>query len=112
MIKPSPGYAFIIEDEENYSNLEDIGLEMPEDEKKGVGSTGIILSVSNIQQGLFQRLRHWLFADILFNRYKEGQKVIYDKFIASDIVYRKEDGEEIKRLKSIPCDCILGLICE
>ncbi len=112
MIKPSPGFAFIIEDEENYSNLEGLGLEMPEDEKKGVGSTGIILSVNNIQQGLFPRLRHWLFADLRYNRYKAREKVIYDKFIASDIYYRDEDGEEIKRLKSVPCDCILGRICE
>ena len=112
MITPSPGFAFIIEDEENYSSLEGIGLEMPDDERKGVGSTGIILSVSNIQQGLLPRLRHWLFADMIFNTYKVGEKVIYDKFVASDIYYRDKDGNEIKRLKSVPCDCILGLICE
>jgi len=85
---------------------------MPEEAKKGVGSTGVILSVNNVQQGLLPRLRHWLFADLRFNRYKVGQNVIYDKFVASDIYYRKKDGEEIKRLKSVPCDCILGLLCE
>jgi len=111
MIHPSPGFAFIIEDQEEHSNLEKMGLDMPEEAKKGVGSTGTILSVSNEQCGLFPRLRHWLFADRIFNTYKEGQKVIYDKFIASDIYFRDENGEEIKRLKSVPCDCILGKIC-
>jgi len=112
MITPCSGFAFIIEDAEDFSNLEAMGLEMPEDAKKGVGSTGVILSVSNERQGLFQRIRHWLFADRILSTYKAGQHVIFDKFIFSSIYFRDKDGNEIKRLGSIPTDCILGRICE
>lgn len=110
-IKPAPGTAFVIEDQEDFSSLEKIGISVPEDAKKGVGSTGVILSITNGQEGALQRVRHWLLADKVTNSFNVGQHVIYDKFIASDIYIRDENGQEIKRLKSIPIDCILGIIC-
>lgn len=110
MIKPAPGFAFVIEDKEDFSNLEKLGLDMPEEEVRGVGSVGTILSVTHEQQGVFARLRHWLFADRVVPRYMAGQRVIFDRFIASDIAFR-ENGVEVERLKTVPTDCILG-ICE
>lgn len=110
MIKPSPGTAFIIEDSEDYTSFEKMGLQMPEEAMKGVGSTGRILKVTHEQQGLFPRLRHWLFSDRVVKKYKDNDHVIYDKFIASDIYFRDKNGQEIKRLKSVPIDCILGTI--
>ena len=109
-IKPTPGTCFLIEDAEDFSQLEKMGLMMPGDSLKGVGSTGVILSVTHHQQGCWPRLRHWFLADRVVQRFKAGQHVIYDKFIASDIYFRDENGEEIKRLKSVATDCILGEI--
>lgn len=110
MIKPAPGTVFIIEDKEDFSDLEKLGLDMPEETQRGVGSVGTILSITHDQHGLFPRFRHWLFADRVVQQYRAGQRVIFDKFIASDIVYR-ENGVEIERLKSVPIDCLLGT-CE
>ena len=109
-IKPASGTAFIIEDSEDFSQMQRLGIEVSQEAMKGVGSTGRILDVTHEQQGLFQWFRHWLFADRVVQRYWVGQRVIYDKFIASDIYFRDGNGEEIKRLKSVPIDCILGTI--
>ena len=109
-IQPSNGTAFIIEDSEDFSSYEKMGLEIPEDAKKGVGSTGIIYAVTHDQEGIFPRLRHWLFAERINQRWKVGQRVIFDKFVANDIYLRDEEGNEIKKLRSIPNDCILGSI--
>ena len=109
-IKPCPGTCFLIEDAEDFSQLEKMGLHMPGEAMKGVGSTGVILDVTHEQQGFWPRLRHWFFADRVVKRFKKGQRVIYDRFIASDIYFRDENGEEIKRLKSVAIDCILGEI--
>ena len=110
LLRPAPGTAFVIEDAEDFSAFEKMGLEMPEEAKKGVGSTGVILLVTPEQQGVFPRIRHWLLADRIIKRYKKGQRVVFDRFVASDIYMRDENGEEIKRLKSIPTDCILAEI--
>ena len=109
-IKPAPAQAFVIEDAEDYSVYEKTGLQIPEDAKKGVGSTGIILAVTHECEGLFPRIRHWLFAERIQKIWRKGDHVIYDKFIANDIYIRDESGEEIKRLKCVPIDCILGSI--
>lgn len=110
MIKPAPGYAFIVEDAEDFSNLEKLGLDMPEEAMRGVGSVGTILSVTHEQQGFFPWLRYLLFAERVIPQYRKGQRVIFDRFVASDILYR-EKGIEVERLKSVAIDCILG-ICE
>lgn len=111
-IEPAAGVAFIIEDTEDFSAVEKIGLKMPEDALKGVGSTGKVYAITHDQEGLFPRLRNWLFADRITSRYKKGQRVIFDKFVASDIYLRDSDGNEIDRLKSVPADCIIGLFVE
>lgn len=110
MIKPAPGFAFVIEDSENYSNLEEMGIQMPEEALRGVGSTGTVFSITSEQTGALRRIRHWLFADRIFIYCKKGDRVIFDKFVASDIYFRKPNGEEIRGLKSVPIDCILGTI--
>jgi len=110
MIHAAPGTAFIIEDKERYKALEDIGIDVSSQAERGVGSVGVIHSVSNVTEGVFPRLRHWLFADAIIPRYKIGQRVIFDKFISSDVYFRDEDGNEMVGLKSVPTDCILGIV--
>jgi hypothetical protein len=112
IVKPSPGTVFVIEDSEDFSQMEKMGLQMPQDAQKGVGASGRIHSVTFEQQGLFPRLRNWLFAERMVRRYKVGSRVIFDKFIFSSIYLRDENGNEIKRLGSVPLDCILGEIID
>ncbi len=109
-IKPCPGTAFIIEDAEDFSQLEKMGLHMPGEAQKGVGSSGVIHSVNYEHQGFLMRLRQWFFADRILPRYAVGSRVIFDKFIFSSVYFRDENGDEIKRLGSIPLDCILAEI--
>jgi len=109
-IEPAAGTVFVVEDEEDFSSYKKIGLDMPTDAKKGVGSTGVVYKVTHGQEGFLPRFRHWLFADMITQRWKVGDRVIFDKFVASDIYLRDENGEEIKRLKTTPIDCILGKI--
>lgn len=109
-IRPAIGQAFILEDAEDFSAFEKAGLEIPEEAMKGVGTTGVIWSITHDQEGLFPRLRHWLFAERIGTRFEVGDRVVFDKFIAQDIYIRDEDGKEIPRLRCLPIDCILGLI--
>lgn len=110
MILPARGQAFIIEDSEDYSAVRKIGLDIPQEAQKGVGTTGVILAITYEQKGLFEKIRNWVFADRILTKFKVGDRVIFDRFIAQDIYLRDEEGKEIERLRCIPIDCILGAI--
>ena len=103
-INPAPGQAFIIEDKKDVSEYEKMGLEIPEEAQKGVGSTGVIHSVTHEHEGFFPRLKNLLFAERPYCRWKKGERVIFDKFVASDIFIGDLE------LKAVPLDCILGSI--
>lgn len=94
-IIPARPYIFVQEDTEDYSAYKETGLELPEEAKKGVGTTGTIYSIHpEDETGMF----------------KVGQRVIFDRFIANDIAIRDEKGQEIPRLQCLPLDCVLGFI--
>jgi hypothetical protein len=111
-ITPARGQAFVQEDSEDFSAYEKMGLEMPEEAKKGVGTTGVILEITHDQEGLFPYLRHLLFAERVPTRFKVGQRVVFDRFIAQDIYLRDESGQEVPRLRCLPIDCILGSLSQ
>lgn len=90
-ITPARGQAFVIEDAEDFSAFKKAGLQIPDEAKKGVGTTGVVHAVEECQ-------------------FKAGDRVIFDKFIAQDIYLRDESGNEIERLRCLPIDCILGTI--
>ncbi len=90
-ITPAKGQAFVIEDSEDFSAHEKSGLIIPDEAQKGVGTTGVIHSISG-------------------KAFKPGDRVIFDRFIAQDIYIRDESGKEIPRLRCLPIDCILGTI--
>lgn len=91
-ILPAKGQCFIIEDSEDFSMYEKAGLDIPEEAKKGVGTVGNVYAIEK---------------DAPFT---VGEKVIFDKFIAQDIYIRDELGKELKNLRALPIDCILGTI--
>lgn len=91
-IIPAKGQAFITEDSEDFTAYEKAGLDIPEEAKKGVGTTGVVYS---IEEG---------------TQFQTGERVIFDRFIAQDIYIRDEAGNEIPRLRCLPIDCILGTI--
>lgn len=93
-IRPAIGQAFVIEDSEDFSAYEKAGLQIPDEARKGVGTTGKVYAIQ---------------ADAQF---KEGERVIFDKFIAQDITLRDQNGMEIPRLRCLPIDCILGTISQ
>ena len=109
-IIPAAGQAFVIEDSEDYSAFEKSGLSIPEEARKGVGTSGTIYSITHEQQGLWPRLRNWLLADRILTRFSVGQRVIFDRFIAQSIYLRDENGKEIPKLQCLPADCILGVL--
>lgn len=109
-ISPASGQAFVIEDVEDFSSFEKAGLVIPEEAKKGVGTTGVIHAIHRPQIGFFSWLKRLMFGDVFSRDYREGDRVIFDRFIANDIYIRDELGKEIPRLRCVPIDCILGLI--
>lgn len=92
-IRPAKGQAFVQEDSEDFSAHEKAGLVIPEDAKKGVGTTGTVYAIAGKRPP-----------------FKVGQRVIFDRFIANDIYLRDETGKEIPKLRCLPIDCILGVI--
>lgn len=91
-IIPAQGQAFVIEDSEDFSAYEKAGLDIPDEAKKGVGTTGTVYAIEGTAP------------------FKPGERVIFDRFIAQDIYIRDEHGKEIERLRCLPIDCILGTI--
>lgn len=109
-IIPAIGQAFVMEDSEDYSALQNTGLDIPDEARKGVGTTGVIHAITHDQKGLFAWIRHWLFAERIQTRFRIGDRVIFDKFIAQDIYLRDDEGKEVPKLRCLPVDCILGII--
>lgn len=111
-IIPAKGQCFVQEDSEDFSAFKKAGLDIPEEAQKGVGTTGVIYAITYEQEGFFQWLRHWLFAERILMRYRVGQHVVFDRFIANDIYIRDEKGDEVQRLRCLPIDCILGEVIQ
>ena len=112
MIIPAKGFAFIKEDTQDPlregSKLKEEGFEITE--SRNVGVYGDIIAVNNSTVGI---LRDWwdiLFGKELRTKFKVGQKVIFSKFAAEYIYLEDENGKEIKNIRSIPVEMILGTI--
>jgi hypothetical protein len=95
MLRPSKGMALVIEDSKEIvaegSKLKEMGFQSTEE--KGAGVTGTILSVAENDIGA-----------------KEGDRVIFSKFVAEHLDGVQDGGKEVERLRVIPIDCILAFI--
>ena len=89
ILRPSVGMAFIREDKREFNTK----LEIPEDAKKGVGTTGVIVAVTNVKD----------YPD----QYNIGDHVVFSKFNEQICIY--EDGKEYIFF-SVPVQSILGFL--
>lgn len=103
-IIPAKGQAFVIEDSEDFSAFAKAGLQIPDEAKRGVGTTGVVYAIEKFDGAV---IGNTIIPPVQF---KVGDRVIFDKFIAQDIYIRDESGKEVERLRCLPIDCILGTI--
>lgn len=108
MIDPVPGMAFVIEDKQEVvakdSALGKVGFSESEAHQRNVGVMGTIYAVneSHLCGACGKKCKAVGF--------KPGQKVLYSKFIAEQIEYKDEAGNQIKDLRSVPVNGILAIV--
>lgn len=133
-LTPSIGMAFILEDKRDFG---DSGIDIPDQAKVGVGTTGVVVAVTNLTD-----LQPTLYFDALMShmgwkngtmpvfsstelemlkdfcgkmemgrdrvdQYKEGDHVVFSKFNEQICIY--ENGKEIIYYQ-VPVQSILGFI--
>ncbi len=105
-IKPVEGMCFVIEDV--HDGLTDAVREMGfvSTAEVNAGATGVVYEISN---GSRECEKCGAYA-VPPPPVKKGDHIIFSKFVAEHIILHDGDGKEIKNLKTVPVEAILGVI--
>lgn len=99
-MKPSPGIAFIIEDEK--ADRTSSGLYLSH-QNKSAGAMGVIYAIDG--SVICPHCQKWCKREDV----KPGDRVLYSRFVAEHVEYR-ESGMKEGRLFAVPVDAILAKI--
>jgi hypothetical protein len=92
MIRPVPGITFIIEDVEDGLTQEARDMGLVSATQRNVGVTGKVYATNDEEA------------------FPVGCRVIFSKFVAEQICIKDAEGHDIKNLRSVPTEAILGFI--
>lgn len=108
MIDPVKGMAFVIEDVQDavtgHAALKDLGFTSSNEMKAGV--TGVVYAVNDAPKKCESCGQHAVEPIGL----KTGDRIVFSKFVAEQIILNDENGKPIERLKSVPIDAILAIL--
>lgn len=107
IIRPTPGFVFIKEDKTKAQTKSGIVLQ-----EKGKKTIGTVYAVENDKGGLFYDLILRHFAKDKPMRLKEGDRVVFSKYVAEDVHVEDENGEQVKDIHMLPISMISATLHE
>lgn len=110
MIHPVKGMCFIIEDVQDAiagaSKLKESGFVQSDTHEQRSGVSGVVFAVNDSPKKCMSCGK----CEMEPVGIKVGDRVLFSKFVAEQVSVKDDQGQEIKRLKSVPLDAVLAIL--